>query len=272
MICCVSQSTTMATSFLDDLAAYSRAGCPDIELWLPKLEEQLKSTDLDSIKQAVVDRQVTFPVAAPQGGLFTADEARRREAWALFEERLRLLRALGVGTFVVSLNVDDAFGPGAFREIVQLLDRAADLAARDRIRLALEFQARAACWNNLESAVALVEEVRRPNVGVCLDLFHFICGPSKPQDLQLLTAENLFHVQLSDLAGVLREAARDSDRILPGEGDYDPSPVVGRLQEIGYKDTVSVELFNPVLWNLDPLQVVDAAITSLRRVVGLAAM
>ncbi len=272
MICCVSQSTTMGATFLEDLVSYSRAGCPDIELWLPKLEEQLKTADLDALKQSIAEHQVAFPVAALQGGLFSPVEAMRREAWGLFEQRLSLLAALGVETFVISLDFAGEWASEHVRDVVSLLREAAEKAAAKRIRLAVEFQGRAAFCNNVESTVALISEVDRPNVGICLDMFHFICGPSKPQDLALLTTENLFHVQLSDLAGVLRELARDTDRILPGEGDYDPMPLVNRLRDIGYQGTVSVELFNPVLWNIDPLQVVDAAITSLRKVLGLASM
>ena len=59
-----------------------------------------------------------------------------------------------------------------------------------------------------------------PHLGICLDVFHYYIGPSKAEDLVYLTAENLFHVQLCDLAGVARELATDADRILPGDGDF----------------------------------------------------
>ena len=59
-----------------------------------------------------------------------------------------------------------------------------------------------------------------PNVGVCLDVFHYYKGPSKPEDLDRLTAKNLAHVQLCDVAGVPRELMTDADRVFPGEGDF----------------------------------------------------
>ncbi len=272
MIPCVSQAVTLSTSFLDDLAAYAQAGCWHVELWLPKLEEQLKEHDLDHIKQQVADLQLFFPVAAPQGGLVNEVPAVAQESMKLLERRLPLLRALGVRTLVVPLDFGRALDAQQLARAMDRLRQAAERAAEYGVRLALEFQGRGAFGNNLETAVQLVEELGTDNVGVCLDVFHFYTGPSKLADLELLTVQNLFHVQLCDVAGLLREVARDSDRILPGEGDWDVGPIVERLRAIGYEGPVSVELFNPVLWQMDARQVAEVAITSLRRVLGLASM
>ncbi|HYH68042.1 MAG TPA: sugar phosphate isomerase/epimerase, partial [Urbifossiella sp.] len=103
------------------------------------------------------------------------------------------------------------------------------------------------------------------NVGVCLDVFHYYKGPSKPEDLETLTAANLAHVQVCDVAGVPREMMTDADRVLPGEGDFRLDPILARLRAIGYTGYVSLELHNPVLWQLPPAQVADAAMKSLTR-------
>jgi sugar phosphate isomerase/epimerase len=80
-----------------------------------------------------------------------------------------------------------------------------------------------------------------------------------------LTSANLFHVQLCDLADTPRELAADSQRILPGEGDIHLAPLIGRLREIGYSGCVSIELMNPHLWQVPALQLADASLASLRR-------
>ncbi|MBZ4152196.1 sugar phosphate isomerase/epimerase, partial [Escherichia fergusonii] len=77
----------------------------------------------------------------------------------------------------------------------------------------------------------------------------FYKGPSKTEDLERLTAKNLFHVQVCDVAGVPRELMTDADRVLPGEGDFRLEPLVRRLKQIGYTGAVSLELMNPVLWS-----------------------
>ena len=149
---------------------------------------------------------------------------------------------------------------------VQLsLAEAAKLAGQHGVRLALEFQARAAFTNNLQTAAALVGEMASAALGICLDVFHYYTGPSKTGGPGYLTPENLFHVQLCDLAGVAREFATDADRVLPGDGDIDAGPLVERLRAIGYAGYVSVELMNPQIWRI------AAAAVWRRGDVGLAA-
>jgi sugar phosphate isomerase/epimerase len=124
----------------------------------------------------------------------------------------------------------------------------------------------------LQTAVALVADVGSPHLGLCLDAFHYYAGPSKAEDLAYLTPDNLFHVQLCDLAGVPRELATDADRVLPGEGDFQLEPIVERLRAIGYAGYVSVELMNPQIWRIPPLQFGEVAMTALRKVLGQASM
>jgi len=107
---------------------------------------------------------------------------------------------------------------------------------------------------------------------LCLDAFHYYTGPSQPEDLGCLTADNLFHVQLCDLADRPRELASDADRILPGEGDIPLEPILQRLRAIEYPGAVSVELMNPQFWQVPPRQFGEIALTALRRVLGQASM
>ena len=122
--------------------------------------------------------------------------------------------------------------------------------------------------SSLDTAVALVRACGEPNVGVCLDVFHYYTGPSKPEDLELLDSANLAHVQVCDVAGVARELAADGDRIFPGEGDFRLGPIVEQLRRIGYDGWVSLELFNPVLWQAKAHQVAALGMQALRRLLG----
>ena len=152
------------------------------------------------------------------------------------------------------------------------LQQAAQQAREQGVRIALEFQARSAFCNNLQTAAALVAEVASPNLGLCLDAFHFHVGPSKSEDLDYLTKENLFVVQLCDLADVPREFATDADRILPGDGDIPLTSIVNHLISIDYGGWVSVELMNPTIWQIPPGQFGEIGMTALRKVLGHASM
>ena len=112
----------------------------------------------------------------------------------------------------------------------------------------------------------------RRSLGMCFDVFHYYIGPSKLEDLGYLTAENLFHVQLSDLAQLPRELASDADRILPGDGDFLLAPIVEHLRRDRLRGPVAVELMNPHIWQIPARQFGEIAMTALRKVLGLASM
>ncbi len=106
------------------------------------------------------------------------------------------------------------------------------------------------------------------NVGVCLDLFHYYCGPSKFEDLALLSPSALAWVQVCDLGGVPREIASDADRILPGDGDFQIEPILEHLDRIGYEGGVALEMLNPQLWKVPADLVADAGLRALQRLLG----
>ena len=254
------------------LEDYAAGHCDAIDLWLGHAETFLENRSPAALADLMAAHRVTAVAASFQGGLLINQGDARREHWSHFESRLGLLRELAIPVLVVAGDVFGPLGPQDLARLSASLSEAAARAADAGVRLAIEFDARASFPNNLQSAVALVEDVGHPNLGICLDWFHFSVGPSKPLDLYLLSRETLAHVQLSDTADVPREMASDADRILPGEGSSPPDELVRRLGEIGYTAAVSVELHNPRLWRVPPRQFGEIAMTSLRTLLGQAAM
>ena len=254
------------------LEEYAAGQCDAVDLWLGHAETFLETHSPLALADLFANHGISAVAASYQGGLLTSQGDARREHWQHFESRLGLLRELAIPVLVVA---GDAFGPLGPEDLARLSMSLAEAAARAAdagVRLALEFDARASFPNNLQSAMAVVEDVGHPSLGICLDWFQFSVGPSKPLDLSLLSPETLAHVQLSDIADVPREMATDADRILPGEGYSPPDQLVRRLGEIGYTGAVSVELQNPRLWRVPPRQFGEIALTSLRTLLGQASM
>jgi len=269
---CLSTVCSLDSSLETILEDYAAGHCDAVDLWLGHAETFLETHTPAELRELLAMAGITPVAASFQGGLLTSQGEARQAHWRHFESRLALLRELAIPVLVVA---GDAFGPLGPEDLSRLslsLSEAAARAADAGVRLALEFDARARFPNNLQSAVALVEDVGHPSLGICLDWFHFSVGPSKPLDLYLLSSETLAHVQLSDTADVPREMATDSDRILPGEGSSPPDELIRRLGEIGYAGAVSVELQNPRLWRVPPRQFGEIAMTSLRTLLGQASM
>jgi 4-hydroxyphenylpyruvate dioxygenase len=262
---CISQACTLPTPFAADLAGLADGGCTAVELWLTKLEQHLETASVEDTRRLLADRGLLAPVASFQGGLLLSQGEARKAHFDHFKRRLDLCQGLGVGTLVVAADFAQRPDRTAIERAVVSLAQAAQWAAGFGVTLALEFRGADVFCTNLDTALTLVEACREPNVGVCLDLFQFYKGPSKPDDLDRLTAANLAHVQVCDVAGVPRELMTDADRVFPGEGDFRLGPVVDRLRAIRYAGWVSLEVLNPVLWKAKPSQLAELGLTAVQR-------
>lgn len=262
---CLSEATTLPTSFADDVAAYLDGGCKAMEVWLTKLETHLETHSSSDTKKMIADRGMTLAAASYQGGLLLSQGEQRKAHYEHFKRRLDLCQHLGIGTLLIVADfVEKADSTGLERAVVSL-KQAAQWAAAFDVRLALEFRGSNTFCSSLDTALSLVTSCGEANVGVNLDVFHYYTGPSKFEDLGLLTKDNLGFVQVCDVAGVPRELATDADRVLPGDGDFQVLPILQRLRALGYDGWVSVELMNPTLWRMKAAQVAEVSMAALER-------
>ncbi len=273
MLATISQVCSLNSPFQQDLEDYAAGHCGSVELWLTKLETWLQKHSLDDFRRLRDKLELQTPVASFQGGLVASQGDRRKEAWQLLDRRLMLCQQAGIDTIVVACDVPlQGFDQLTLDRVVVSLQDLGQRCGDRGVRAAIEFQATSAFGNNVKTLALLLQDVGHTSLGVCLDAFHYHTGSSKPPDLETLTAANLFHVQLCDIADLPRELASDSQRILPGEGDIDFAPLLRRLRTIHYQGCVSLELLNPQLWLVPPLQMGEIGITCLRRLLGQAAM
>ena len=262
---CLSEATTLASSFAEDVAAFADAGCTAMEVWLTKLEDHLKTNAPDATRRLLEEREMTLAGASYQGGLLLSQGEQRKAHYDHFRRRLDICQQFRIPTLLVVADFVDKVDAQGLERAVVSLKQAAQWAGGFGIHLALEFRAHSSFCASLDTALWLVEQAAEPNVGINLDVFHFYTGPSKFEDLELLHPGNLAFVQIADLAGVPRELAADSDRVLPGDGDFRLKTIIGHLRQIGYEGYVSVELMNPTLWNTKPSQVAELARLALER-------
>jgi 2-keto-myo-inositol isomerase len=265
MIPALSQAITLSTPFEADILGLSDGGCRQVEVWLTKLEQYLEKHSSSEAEALLASRDVKLVAAAFQGGLLTSQGDARAAHFEHFKKRLALCETFAIPTMILVADYPPRPDPTTIQRSLVSLKQAAQWAAGFNVDLALEFQATRPFCNCLDTAITLVEQCDEPNLGICLDMFHYTEGPSKAEDLDRLTSGNLKHVQLCDVPGVLRELMTDADRVFPGEGDFHLGPVLERLRKIGYSRVVSVEVLNPVLWDLKPSQVSELAITALSR-------
>jgi sugar phosphate isomerase/epimerase len=265
---CISEATTLPSTFEEDVSAYAGAGCLAMEVWLTKLEQHLEGHSAAETLKLVRERGMELAAASYQGGLLLSQGEERRVHLDHFRRRLEVCQQFGIPTLLIVPDSVEKVDAGLFQRAVVSLKEAGQWAAAFEVTLALEFRARSAFCSSLDTALALVSQCGEPNVGVNLDVFHYYTGPSKFEDLHLLTPGNLAFVQLSDLAGIPRELAGDADRVLPGDGDFQFEHLLQALRAGGYDGWVSLELLNPTLWQTPTAQLAELGMAALVRVLG----
>lgn len=265
---CLSQACTMTTPFGEDIVNAANGGVKAVEVWLTKLETHLKSVSLEATQAMFAERGMMLAAAAVQGGLLLSQGEQRKAHWEHFKRRLDLCERFQIPTLIVAADPASRVDAEMMGVAIESLAEAAKWAAGFGVRLAFEFYGLGTICTSLDTAVRIVEEIGDPNLGVCLDVFHYFKGPSKEIDLSLLSQTNIAHVQVCDVPGIPRESMTDSDRILPGEGDFSLNPIVARLREIQYEGYVSLELMNPLFWQSKPSQVAELGHSSLVRLLS----
>ncbi|MCE9532774.1 MAG: sugar phosphate isomerase/epimerase [Planctomycetes bacterium] len=262
---CISEATTLPATFAEDVAAFADTGWPAMEVWLTKLETHLQSHSTEETKALLLEKNILLAAASYQGGLLLSQGEARKVHFDHFKRRLTICQEFGIPTMLLVADFAQRVDGTSLERAIVSLKQAGQWAAGFNVRLALEFRGSDTFCSCLDTALSLVEQANEPNVGVNLDVFHYYKGPSKFEDLERLTPGNLAFVQFSDVAGVPRELATDSDRVMPGEGDFRLDCILDKLKLIGYDSFISLELMNPVLWQSKTTQVAELGLTALRR-------
>jgi 2-keto-myo-inositol isomerase len=128
----------------------------------------------------------------------------------------------------------------------------------------MEFIARSSLFGSLLSSLRLLREAAQPNVGICLDTFHFFVGASKFDDLQELRPGEVEHVHFHDVSGSIpREILVDANRVPPGQGVIPLKLITAALRRIGYRGNLSTELFGARYQEGDPFHVAKLCYNAL---------
>ena len=264
MRACISEATTLSSTFAEDVAAYADAGCPALEVWLTKLETHLEKHSPADTRKLIEDRQMTLAAASYQGGLLLSQGEQRKAHFDHFKRRLDLCQTSASrrcwSSPISSRPSTHATWSGPWCRCVRRPSgpRPSTFGWP---------------WSSAAGAPSAPVSTRpcrwsgraSPTSASTSTVFHYYTGPSKFEDLALLTPANLFFVQVCDVAGVPRELATDADRILPGEGDFQLGPIMQQLRAIGYDGWVSLELMNPVLWQMKASQVAELGLGAVQR-------
>lgn len=266
-------ATTMHADLPTDIAAAAAAGFDYLEIWSAKLYKYLESYTVDDLKQLFTANKIEpYSINSIEHITFrTPDDYEGIRAEC--RELSTIARALNCPYIVVvpgRLPEGGATKDEIVAESVKVLTELGEIAGEHGVSLAFEFLGQADCSvQTLDLCNEIVEKVGRQNVGNVIDTFHFYAGNSSFGAIDVLKPEKLFIFHINDAEDLPKDKLTDAQRLYPGLGILPIREIKEHFDKIGYDRMVSIEIFRPEYWNLDPFEVAKEAKAATEKVLGL---
>ena len=191
---------------------------------------------------------------------FRKDDATFRAGLAKLEDAAPFAAAIGCPRMMTYIMSSSDTPKDELRRIYkQRFTECANIMARSHCRLGLEFLGPLHLrrmfkyefiWK-MPDMLAFAKECGS-NVGLTLDAWHWYHAGGTVNDILSAGAERIVVVHFDDSPKLPPDQIRDNERLLPGKGVIDLVAFLHALDKIGYKDSLSIEVFSKQLKQMPP--------------------
>ena len=214
----------------------------------------------DQVLEAVRKNGLPVACVGVELGWMFADGSERQRFLAAFDESCRWAAALGCST--VMSPVDR--GKGEMARAAVSIREVGDIAAKHRVRLALEYNSQCEQYNTQDRVLEALRLAGHSHCGLLLDTYHFQRSAGDLASLDSLKPETIVYIQYSDVPRQGLEPGKALDRLAPGQGCVPFSAIFSRAAVRQYSGYISYEAPNPAAWARDPAAVASEAIAATR--------
>ena len=261
-IYCLNTSTIKPTPLLEKIRVAGAAGFQAIEPWNDEISAYLNAGgSFSELRSALSDAALRVVSVIALGGWTDRDVTVHRAVLEECRRRMEQAAELGSPYIVASpprevVSID--FASARFGELVRI-------GREIGVEPSMEFLGFVDGVNDVATAWAIASGCGEPRATVVADVFHMIRGGGSVDDLLLLDGDRIACFHINDLPPEPDpRTQRDEDRVMVGDGIADLPRVIANLRKIGYRGPLSLELFNPALYELDPLTVVSRGISRMK--------
>jgi sugar phosphate isomerase/epimerase len=256
---CLNTSTIRGQKLpLDQIVELAAAaGYDAIEPWIDELEAyEAAGGDLTVLREKI--RELGLSVEGAIGFFEWVVEDDARRATGLERARTDMERLRRLGGKRIAAPPFGAHEPGSPPlDLYAAAERYAalcDVGERVGVVPLCEVWGFSANLNTLAEGVFVAAHSGHPDACLLLDSYHLYKGGSPLGGLRFLHGDKLPLFHINDWPEIPREKITDADRIWPGDGVAPLVPLLRTLAEIGFGGYLSLELFHPGYWAMDPLE------------------
>ncbi len=193
-------------------------------------------------------------------GWMWAEGGERRRLLGVFGEQCACAAALGCST--VMSPVDK--GRGDAGRAAASVREVGELAAKQGVRLAIEFNSQAEQLNTLDAMRDVLATAAHPACGLLLDTYHLWRSGATLAAIDAIPPAEIAYVQYSDVPARGLEPGKFTDRLPPGQGVVPFAEFFALLAQKGYRGFMSYEAPNPAAWARPAVDVAREALEATR--------
>ncbi len=264
----INQATLMETPMELFLKVASNAGYEGVELRRDETFSYLKDHSAGDLSELLLEfnlKCVTFN-AIELFSLCSEEDFRRMQEYT--EKLMKIGNKINCDTIIAVpsfIDNQDLTSEKIKEQTIKRLKILAKLANLYDFNLAFEPLGFTNCSvRTLTMAVEIINHEDLPDIGLVIDTFHFFLGGHSIESLNSIDPHKIWLIHVNDVMKDTWTNLKDSDRVLPGQGNFDLKGFMNKVKSLGYNRWLSLELFNETLWKEDPYSVALNSFQSLR--------
>jgi sugar phosphate isomerase/epimerase len=252
----------------------AQAGYAGFEPWVQTIQDYMKAGGkLGDIRKLVEDRGLSVEGAISFAQWVVDDEATRAKALEQVRREMDLLAQIG-GKRMAAPPAGANGSNAPVLDLVRAAERyraLLDLGDKMGITPILELWGSSKNLHRLGECMFVVVESGHPKAGLLGDVFHIYKGGSDFSGLKKISATAMPVLHMNDYpADPPRDKATDRDRVMPGDGIAPLTQILRDLYDRNGPRVLSLELFSPVYWEKDALEVAKTGLAKMKTAVEKA--
>jgi len=270
---CLNTSTIRGQNLplVEEVEIAAKAGYQGIEPWVRKIETYQKDGgSLADLAKRISDLGLQVESAIGFANWIVDDEAKRKRGLEQAKREMNLVSQLGGKRIAAPPS---GATKGAKLNLLDAANRYHDLLVvgeSEGVIPELELWGFSENLHRLGQVAFVVIEANHPNACMMPDVYHIYKGGSAFGGLKAIAGEKIPVFHMNDYPDIPRDTIKDSDRVYPGDGIAPIKSILQTLDSNGFQGVLSLELFNPEYWKLDPLEVAKTGLEKMRESVAVA--